>query len=207
MLHAFRRDTETLPLRGRGTVSCCPPSGLGPPALEHGEGDDELATASERGALVLDITHAVSGATAPEARRWNAAAFWLLLCGFVWFGYTVSLPAEPSELARAEAAFGIRLEKLELSAGGYLLDVHYRVLDRGKASDLLNLRETAYLMLEKTPVRLDAVGKPSDGTSSPPHADTGARVTLFGNPGRLIKRGDRVTLVLGPFKASGLTVR
>lgn len=140
-------------------------------------------------------------------RRVNTAAFWLLLGSFAWFAYSVSLPAGPSELARAEAACGIRVEKLTLAASGYLLDFRYRVLDRSKASELLDPETAPYLMLERMPVRLDAVALPLEAPSTTREPTDGVHVALFGNPGQLIKQGDRVTLVLGRFKARGLTVQ
>jgi len=154
-----------------------------------------------------EIRNRVLGGVPRGQRLADAAAFWLLMCGLAWFGYTVSLPARSSELARVEAAFGIRVEKVKLAAGGYFLDFRYRVLDQAKASDLLHPGDDSYLMPEKAAVRLEAIQVPSAASSKLEDRDTGVAVAFFDNPGQLIKRGDRVTLVLGRFKASGLTVQ
>jgi hypothetical protein len=143
-------------------------------------------------------------------RLLDAISLLLVFCGMAWFGYTVSLPARPSELARAEAAFGIRVEKLQLGAGGFFLDCRYRVLDRDRAAGLLPPGAAAYLMSEKSSVRLEAMQVSPIADEKPATGEVlshSVNVALFGNPGQLIKRGDRVTLFLGRFKATGLTVQ
>jgi hypothetical protein len=132
---------------------------------------------------------------------------WLLLCGLAWFGYSVSLPSRSDELVRIEAAFGIRIERLKLAAGGHALDFRYRVLDATKSAGLLQPGARTYLMPDKAPVRIDPIPLESAAAMRSLEPGVGENAALFGNPGRLLRRGDRVTLVLGGFKASGLTVQ
>jgi hypothetical protein len=142
----------------------------------------------------------------PRADGLHGLACWLLLFGLAWFGYSVSLPARSDELARIEAAFGIRVERLRLAAGGHILDFRYRVLDSSKSAGLLRPGTSAYLMPDKAPVRLDPIPLPA-AAPQPLDRSGGENAALFGNPGRLLRRGDRVTLVLGGFRASGLTIQ
>ncbi len=143
----------------------------------------------------------------PRGDGLHRLACWLLLFGLAWFGYSVSLPARSDELARIEAAFGIRVERLKLAAGGHILDFRYRVLDSSKSAGLLQPGASTYLMPDKAPVRLDPI--PLEPAAAPQALDRsgGENAALFGNPGRLLRRGDRVTLVLGGFRASGLTIQ
>ena len=145
--------------------------------------------------------------SAPQGDGLHGLACWLLLFGLAWFGYSVSLPARSDELARIEAAFGIRVERLRLAAGGHILDFRYRVLDSSKSARLLRSGASTYLMPDKAPVRLDPI--PLEPAAAPQVLDRsgGENAALFGNPGGLLRRGDRVTLVLGGFRASGLTIQ
>ena len=170
-------------------------------------GLEDRSSVHGSGTAVSDLPRTFSVRASPGQRWADAWAFWILLVGLVWFGYSVNLPARPQELIRAEAAFGIRVEAVRLAPGGQLLDFRYRVLDSGKASHLLGPGTRAYLMTDKASAPIEAVEMSPDRSQHVGEDRGTVNVASFGNPGKSIKRGDRVTLILGRFKATGLTVQ
>ena len=119
-------------------------------------------------------------------------------------------PALSAEMA-AENDFGIQVHALRLSAGGFMLDLRYRVVDPERARTLLDRRVPAYLVDEASGARLGVpnsakLGKLRQGTltSIQTNRDYGM---LFGNPGRYLKPGAKVTLVAGDIHMPNLTVQ
>lgn len=110
-----------------------------------------------------------------------------------------------------EEKWGIRLEGVRLSAQGYMLDLRYRIKDTEKAAEVISRKNTPYLIDERTgakfivpaPAKVGALRQiPLAGS-----AMTGkSYFVLFANPGKFVKKGDLVTLVVGDFRAEGITV-
>lgn len=101
--------------------------------------------------------------------------------------------------AAAEAAFeeatGVQIVRIAVSAGGGLLDLRYRVLDPDKAAVVHDKAKPPTIIDEAT----------GQGASQPwmPHHRGGDHrfalmyYELIVDPGGIIKRGDRVTVVVG----------
>lgn len=109
-----------------------------------------------------------------------------------------------------EEEWGVRVLGISWSAAGYMLDFRYRVLDPEKAASLLNRRITPYLIVAKTGTKLAIPTSEKIGAlrqSSEKVYPNRNYFMLFGNPGRMVKVGDKVTVVVGEFKAEQLTVR
>ncbi len=84
----------------------------------------------------------------------------------------------------------------------------YRVVDANKAEALNNKRWNPYLIDEKTGTKfavptLEQVG-PLRQTAAPENGRL--YWVIFGNPGDLVKPGNRVDVVIGDFRAEGLVV-
>ena len=137
------------------------------------------------------------------------AAFGLAACA------AVPGPAEapPAPQARASGALeeelGVRLERLQLSAAGYFLDMRYRVLDADKARALFERRVRPVLLDGASGLRVTVPDTPKLGqlrsTSRNVKVDRTYSM-LFANPGKSIARGTRLTLLVGEARVDGLVV-
>ena len=111
-----------------------------------------------------------------------------------------------------ESAYGIQVEGLRLSAGGSMLDFRYRVVDPNKAAPLLNGKIQPYLLDEVRSAKLGVPDTPVLGRirqtsrNGVIHTDR-TYFIMFGNPGKALQTGDRVTLLLGQVKITDLAVQ
>ncbi len=103
---------------------------------------------------------------------------------------------------------GIEITSLRVSAEGYMLDFRYKAIDPEKAAVLFSRDTQPYLLHEATgkvfAVPATKVG-PMRQTTNPPVAGKGYFM-LFGNPGRYIKPGDKVTFIFGKYRIEHLIV-
>lgn len=114
-----------------------------------------------------------------------------------------------AEKSVLEEKWGVEITGIRLSAADYMLDFRYRVVDPNKAAPLLSRRAKPYLIDEASGAKLIVPAPPKVGSlrqkSSQPRADK-IYFVIFSNPGRLVKRGNKVTVVIGDFKAENLVV-
>jgi len=122
-----------------------------------------------------------------------------------------TLPPEDMQFSTLEEKWGVHIEGIRLSAAGYMLDFRYRILDPEKAAPLVDRRIPAYCLdpesgaklIVPTPAKVGPLrqtnkfGKPKTNR---------IYFILFANPGRLVEPGQKVTVVIGDFKAEHLTV-
>lgn len=127
------------------------------------------------------------------------------------------LAAPVRQIAALPGAFGLALPELgveiiavRLSAAGAMLDLRYRVIDPEKAKPLMDERVSVGLVDPRTgavatvPVDEQVGALRQHGTNIRPGQ---VLATLFGNPGRLLKKGDIVNLRLGDLEITGLTIQ
>jgi hypothetical protein len=107
-----------------------------------------------------------------------------------------------------EAKWGVQISALRISAAGNVIDFRYRVTDAVKASALGNPGS-------KPELRDRATGKSLHvpNTKVGQMRSTGQRLAagrtytaLFTNPGKVVKPGNKVDIVIGDFRAEDLTV-
>jgi hypothetical protein len=146
---------------------------------------------ARRLAVLLALVPLVSSGCATPAQQGGAAA--------------IARGGDPRD-------WGVEPLPIRLSAAGYLLDFRLRVRDRDKAAALLVRKTDCYLIAEKTGGVLQVARSPKIGalratvrTESMVKQDR-VYATLFANPGRLVAPGDRVTVVMGDFRAEHLVV-
>ncbi|MEW6336127.1 MAG: hypothetical protein AB1625_01885 [Acidobacteriota bacterium] len=112
-------------------------------------------------------------------------------------------------VAQMAAEWGIEILDLKLTSAGTMLDFRYRVLDPTLAEPIFSRQVKPYLVDESTGARLLVPSPPKAGplrtTGTPELGRT--YFVLFGNPGRLVKAGQCVTVVIGEFRAAHLEVR
>jgi hypothetical protein len=114
-------------------------------------------------------------------------------------------PREPSALERR---FGVSIESLRTTAGGYLLDFRMRVLDPRRAAPLL-ARHVRPRVVTSDGTVLTVPVAPKLGALR--QTATAARAgstyfVLFANPGQRVRRGERVSVELGELQARGVGV-
>jgi hypothetical protein len=121
--------------------------------------------------------------------------------------------AMAKELTPLEKEWGIKLYGIRWTAGGYMLEMKFRVLDPDKAFPLLKRHTKRYLFVEKSGAVLEVPFSQKLGslkstvrTSNMVRKDRNY-LALFANPGKHVKPGDKVDLVVGNFMAEGLTVQ
>lgn len=147
------------------------------------------------------------------------AAFSLVVCtSIVWTlsgcGPTLSASqniqqTHAEEKSSLEEKWGIQICGIRLSAADYMLDFRYRVVDPNKAAPLLSRRAKPYLIDEASGAKLIVPAPPKVGSlrqkSNQPRAGK-IYFIIFSNPSKLVRRGNKVTVVIGDFKAENLIV-
>lgn len=107
-----------------------------------------------------------------------------------------------------EEKWGIKIIGVRLTAEEYMLDFRYRVIHPDQARDLIQKQPMPYLIHQATQRKL-AVPRTKMGalrqTRVKPIADRNY-IIIFGNTGKTVKRGDKVTVVIGKFKVEDLVV-
>ena len=139
---------------------------------------------------------------------------WYFLCLWAIF-ILIQLPCSAAnvgekkdKLSTSEKKWGIRPLSIQLTAAGRFLDYRFRVIDPDKAMGLMKRGDKAYLIDQesgaKMPVPLTKVG-PLRQTGSKPKAGKIYPI-LFANAGKMIKPGNKVTLVIGEFRMENIAV-
>lgn len=108
-----------------------------------------------------------------------------------------------------ESKWGAAVSSVRLSAGGYMIDFRYKVLDPEKAAPLAGREAKAYLIDEKTGGRFLVPATPKVGSMrQTPRQLVAGKIyfVFFANPGRFIKAGDKVTVVIGEYRAENIPV-
>lgn len=105
---------------------------------------------------------------------------------------------------------GIEIKSVRLSAMGYMLDVRYQVNDPERASKMITKSIKPYIVEEETGARLfvpipGKVGPLRQISQNPVKGNV--YFMMFANPGRRLKTGHRITLVIGDYKARHLAIQ
>lgn len=104
--------------------------------------------------------------------------------------------------------WGIDIVGVHPVSSGQMLAFRYRVLDEAKAKALFDKTVKPYLIDEVTGTRLAVPAMENVGELRQdvrPEADR-IYYVIFGNPGKLVKPGSRVSIVIGNFHLDGLIV-
>jgi hypothetical protein len=108
-----------------------------------------------------------------------------------------------------EEKWGVKVLYIKQSAGGYMLDFRYKVTDAEKASPLFDRKIKPYLIDQASGAKFLVPESPKVGAlrqTRKPVAEKNYFI-IFANPGKYIKNGNKVTVVIGDFKAENLTVQ
>lgn len=119
----------------------------------------------------------------------------------------------PSRISKHAAEYygvvwGVDSLRVKAVESGELIRFTYRILDTDKAKILNDKKTDAYLIAPAAHIRLSVPSLEKVGSlrqSSTPIADKSYWMA-FSNPGRKVRPGDRVDVVIGQFRAEGLVV-
>ena len=104
--------------------------------------------------------------------------------------------------------WGVDVIGVRVISSGWMLRFDYRVLDEKKAKPLFDKMAKPYLIDGSSGVRLAVPTMENIGELRQSSTPAVNRIyyTIFGNPGKLVKPGSNVSVVIGNFRVDGLTV-
>ena len=104
--------------------------------------------------------------------------------------------------------WGVDIVGVRPVSSGYMLRFDYRILDPDKAAVLKDRKAKPYLIDEKTQTALAIPAMENIGElrQVAPLEINRTYFMIFGNPGKLVKSGSRVTIVVGALRVEGLVV-
>jgi hypothetical protein len=105
--------------------------------------------------------------------------------------------------------WGIQVTSLRMSANNHMIDFRYRVVDAKKADTLFSKDAKPYLVHQETGkvLAVPRTAKVGPLMSTYDHKDGRIYWMFFGNASNLVKSGDKISVVIGEFKAENLTVQ
>jgi hypothetical protein len=109
----------------------------------------------------------------------------------------------------AEERWGIKIEVIRTTAEGFMLDFRYRIVNSEKSKMLFQPGITPFLVDQKNGIKISMQNSrlgPMRQTTTNPQVNR-IYTIIFSNPNRSVKKGDKVTIVMGDFKAENLLVR
>lgn len=106
--------------------------------------------------------------------------------------------------------WGIEALRVTLSANDYMVDFRYKVIDPEKAAKAVNRKDQPYIRHSDTGLTRVVPAPANIGALR--HTGRNLKAgrnyfVLFANPGKTIKRGDEITLVMGGYKLENVTVQ
>jgi len=133
-----------------------------------------------------------------------------LTCGCMNSHTDIARDDKPAPAIAPAEQHGVEVERISLSAAGYMLDFRYRVLDPVLAARLMERKAECYVVDQKSGARMIVPAPPKVGslrqrTSVPVEGKT--YFVMFANPGRLIQAKDKVTVVIDDLKLTDLVVQ
>ena len=108
-----------------------------------------------------------------------------------------------------EEQWGVEIQSVRLTAAEYMLDFRYRVLDADKAAPILDRHIKPHVIVERSGAKLQVPISSKLGPlrQAQTHPQAGRNYyAFFANPGRHVKRGDLITIVVGDFTVEHLAV-
>jgi len=124
----------------------------------------------------------------------------------------ITPPIGPEQIKQIAEQWGVEIISLSLTAANYMIDFRFKVLDVEKSKIFFDSRVKPYLLVERSHAKLPVPMAAKVGAFRP--TNRGKNILpnkkyymVFGNPDAHVKSGDKVTMVIGDFKAEHMTVR
>ena len=105
--------------------------------------------------------------------------------------------------------WGIDIAGVRWISSGYMLEFRYRVLDPNKAKPLNDRSNRPYLkdLASGVTLSVPALEKVGEIRQSVPPKPNHIYFMVFGNPGKIVKPGNRVSIAVGKFHVDDLVVQ
>lgn len=123
------------------------------------------------------------------------------------------LQPDPGPDSKALAdKWGVEVIGMRLTSAGYMLDFRFRVLDADKALPLFDHRIKPYVVADKSDIKLPVPMAPKVGAFRPTNRGKNIKADktyymVFANPDSYVKSSEKVSVVIGDFRAENLTVK
>ena len=104
-----------------------------------------------------------------------------------------------TEQIASSSQSGINVQRVCLSAEGYMLDFRYQVVDPSLAVKLMERDAEYYVIDQKSGSKMIVPAPPKVGSlrqKTPNPVEGKVYYVMFANPGRMVKRNDKVTVVI-----------
>jgi len=123
-------------------------------------------------------------------------------------GEAATIESAPLEGAGLAEQWGIEITSLRLTSNDHMIDYRYRVLDADKATDLFKRQIKPYLIHQATGQVMAVPETAKLGPLRNSNIPQEGKIywMFFGNAGKLIQAGDKVTVVIGEFRVEDLVV-
>lgn len=153
-------------------------------------------------------------------KRLQPLAFAIVVCGLLVLDPSGAMSASTSMSAgpdllhnsktfekKLENQWGIELTALRMTAADHMVDFRYRVLDPEKAAPLFKRQTKPYLIHQASGKVLAVPNTAKVGSLRNSNMPKQGRIywMFFGNQG-VVKTGDKVSVVIGDFRAENLVV-
>ncbi len=124
---------------------------------------------------------------------------------------TESLRPDPGVPKEVSERWGVEVIRVASTADGFWLDFRFRVTDAQKALPLFDSRIKPYLESDESHVKLAVPSAAKVGALRTTNRGGNIKpdkiyAIMFANPGRHVKPGQKVSVVIGDFKVEHLTV-
>ena len=124
---------------------------------------------------------------------------------------TLAPMVSPEQAKRIAEKWGVELISLRLTAAGYMIDFHFRVLDTEKANTFFDHRVKPLLVVERSNAKLPVPMAAKVGAFRTTNRGKNIKpdktyYIVFANPDAHVKSGEKVTMVIGDFIAEHLAV-
>ena len=119
----------------------------------------------------------------------------------------IAAQAETATPSLAEE-WGVQVVALRSTAAGHMVDFRYRVLDAVKAAPLFKRQTKPYLIHEDSGKVLAVPNTAKIGALRNSNQPRQGKIywMFFGNHHGVVRKGDKVTVAIGDFRAKDLTV-
>jgi hypothetical protein len=117
-------------------------------------------------------------------------------------------PTHPEDRsAEIEQKWGVKILGIRQTANAFLLDFRFHVIDPEKASPLIGRHAKPYIIDEASGMKFSVPNMPKVGSlrarGNEPDRDY---FIIFSNPNRIVKKGNKVTVIADDFKVEHLIV-
>ncbi len=122
------------------------------------------------------------------------------------------LEPDPGPSKQLIEQWGVEVIGINLTSAGYMLDFRFRVLDAEKALPLFDHRIKPYVLTERAKIKLPVPMAPKVGAFRPTNRGKNIKADktyymVFANPDSYLNKGEKVSVVIGDFRAENLTVQ